>query len=126
MSQASNVSGEAPKRPYAIRKQVAPLISVDCSEWGRLLEVAFPAPHESGAGEAAACVDVVLDAVDTLDVGHGGSKFRLIEQKAVGANIVLTLAPIQPDNAKERIQHVIDALPGALARRVPISYAKVA
>src|SRR4051794_37318815 len=122
----STPSAESPRQPYVVRKQAAPLIEVDCSGWGQMLEVAIEVTGQAGAEQQAHNLRVLLEAIDQLDLAQGGSKFRLVAQKVVGATLVLTLAPIEPENAKQRIDAIVGRLGQTVGQQVPVTHAKAA
>jgi len=96
--------------PIVSKKRATPPIVVDCSEWGQLLEVAATASTELDAPMQASLVMKMLAWIDSLDQAQKGSGFRKVAMKTRGREIVLTLAPIEPEDAKQRIQAICAVL----------------
>jgi hypothetical protein len=99
-------------KPWRIvsRKVTVPLIRVDCSDWGQLLEVTLPQAESCSQSEMT---QRLSQTIDELDKAQQGSGFRFLDAKTQGSDVVFAFAPIEPENNTQRIQSIAAALAGS-------------
>ena len=117
------MSSSGQPRRYTIRKNTAPIIEIDCTGWGRVLEIGVSIDAQIDPSFPSKVSDL-LRTVNQIDSKAGG--FRLVQNKKVGENVVLTFAPIDSDHAATRIDDVIRSLSTAKDGSLTIAYAKAA
>jgi hypothetical protein len=101
------------------RKKSCPGIEVDCSEWSPLLEIKLTPATELTPESQRTMVKALLDGIDNLDRGNQGSGFRCMEAWIQGTDVKIRLAPIDPQNAKERIAAICAALTQNVDNPIP-------
>ena len=110
MSEPTNPIPRWTTGPIVTNKTTAPVIVVDCSDWPQLMEVTVTFDRDFDAPSLARMVTTLLENIDALDHAQGGTGFRKTRAKTQGKQVTLTLAPIEPEQAKARIAAICQAL----------------
>src|SRR5437660_11388648 len=96
--------------PIITKRRHIPIIIVDCSGWGQHMEVALSTNCEQSAPAQSRLVNKLVKTIDVLDKAQKGSGFRKIDVETAGHEMVVALAPIEPERARERVANICASL----------------